>query len=85
MTTYQYQPYEPGYFIGSEGENGEHLRSPNDGWPYSIYRMGRENGVSDSVLCHGIQHLDDAKQLLALVNGDIRPPIMSSTQMFAWN
>ncbi len=79
-----YQRYECGFYIGSEGENGEHLRDLS-GWPYSIYRQGREMGVGDMVLCHGIQQLDDAHQLLALVNGDTRPPLMSSTQMFAWD
>ena len=75
--------FEPGFHIGSEGENGEHRRDLS-GWPYSIYRQCNQIGGCDAVLAHGIQHLDDAKQLLALVNGDIRPPIMAATQMFAW-
>ncbi len=55
--------YEPGFLIGSEGENGEHL-SNLDGWPYSIYRKGAEIGVGDMVICHGIQVLGDARQIL---------------------
>lgn len=76
--------YKPGFKIGSEDENGEHQRDVA-GWPYSIYREANEIGVTDMVLCHGIQHIDDAWQLLALANGTVRPPIMSSTQMFAWD
>ncbi len=70
------------FIIGSEEEDGAH-RPDSRGWPYSIFIPGY-GGRSDAVLCHGIQHLDDAEQLLALCNGDIRPPIMSGTQMFAW-
>lgn len=77
------QQYESGYYIGSEGENGEHRRDLA-GWPYSIYRQAKAIGATDAVLCHGIQNLDDAQQILALVNADIRPPLMSSVQMFAW-
>ena len=74
---------EPGFFIGSEGKNGEHQRG-TAGWPYSIYRQDNRVGGCDAVLCHGIQSLDDAEQLVALCNGDIRPPIKSGAQMFAW-
>ena len=77
--------YETGYFIGSEGENGEHMRDQDAGWPYSIYRQSNEIGSCDAVLCHGIQNLDDAKQLLALCNGQIRPALASRLQMFAWD
>lgn len=55
--------YEPGFRIGSEGENGEHQRSI-DGWPYSIYRQAAEIGVYDYVICHGIQNMGDARQIL---------------------
>ena len=64
--------YEPGFFIGSEADDGAHKRG-TDGWPYSIYRKAAENGVTDVVLCHGIQNIADAKALLALVNS--RQPI----------
>ncbi len=73
--------YELGFYIGSEDEDGAH-RPDLRGWPYSIYKQARATGISDAVLCHGIQNLDDAKQLLALVNGDIRPSLKSSLQMF---
>ncbi len=76
--------YEPGFYIGSEDEDGSHRRDLG-GWPYSIYRQAAAVGVIDAVLCSGIQNLDDARQLLALVNGEIRPAIMSGCQMFAWN
>ena len=56
--------YEDGWFIGSEGENGEHLQDAS-GWPFSVYRKAAQIGVSDAVLCHGIQMFDDA---LAIAN-----------------
>lgn len=55
--------YEPTLFIGSENDDGHHLRDTN-GWPYSVYRRATQIGVSDVVICHGIQNLDDAKQIL---------------------
>lgn len=78
------QRFEPGYFIGSEGHNGEHLRDRDAGWPYSIYRQDNNIGGCDAVLCHGIQNLDDAEQLLALCNATPRPTLKSRVQMFAW-
>lgn len=51
--------YEDGWFVGSEGDNGEHLRNTT-GWPFSVYRKAAQVGVSDQVICHGIQTLDDA-------------------------
>jgi len=54
--------FEPGFYIGSEGENGEHLRDES-GWPYSIYRRAGEIGVIDVVICNGIQCLEDARQI----------------------
>lgn len=56
--------FEPGFFIGSESESGEHLRNPDDGWPYSIYRRACAIGFSDVVICHGIQEKSDAAQIL---------------------
>ena len=55
--------YEPGFHLGSEGDDGEHLRDTSS-WPYSIYRRAIAMGRSDMVLCHGIQNLDDAQQIL---------------------
>lgn len=55
--------YEPGFYIGGTTVSGEHTRD-RTGWPYSIYRRACEIGVSDIVICHGIQDLDDAKQIL---------------------
>lgn len=75
--------YNPGFHIGSENEDGSH-RQDRAGWPYSIYRQACAIGATDAVLCHGIQNIHDAEQLLALANGDIRPALMSNTQMFAW-
>ena len=75
---------EPGFFLGSEDDNGAHIRGES-GWPYSIYKQDNRVGGCDAVLCHGIQSLDDAKQLLALCNGEIRPPIASPVQLFAWD
>lgn len=54
--------YEPGFKIGSEGDDGEHHRG-TDGWPYSIYRRAIAVGFSDIVICHGIQVLSDAEQI----------------------
>lgn len=76
--------YEIGFYIGSEDDDGGHRRDLS-GWPYSIYRQAREIGATDVVLCHGIQDLNDAKQLLALTNGDVRPAIQSACQVFAWD
>ena len=76
--------FEPGFRIGSEGENGEHIRQTT-GWPYSIYRQDDNIGGCDVVLCHGIQNLDDAEQLLAMANGTIRPALASRNQIFAWD
>jgi hypothetical protein len=59
--------YYAGFFIGSEGENGEHLREIN-GWPFSIYKKGREPGVTDACLCTGIQSFTDADALCAMLN-----------------
>jgi hypothetical protein len=54
--------YAPGWFIGSEDEDGTHRRD-HGGWPYSIYRKAQEPGVIDAVLCHGIQNFGDATEL----------------------
>lgn len=54
--------YEDGFYIGSMGENGEHMRDCS-GWPYSIYRKAAQDGVTDMVICHGIQNYDDAVQI----------------------
>lgn len=54
--------------VGSEGENGEHIPHADGGWPYSVFRMGLQPGVSDYVLCHGMQDLDDAEKLCAMLN-----------------
>ena len=75
--------FEPGYFIGSEDEGDFHRRGTS-GWPYSIYRQDNSIDGHDAVLCRGIRSIDDAEQLLAFCNGAIRPPLKSSTQMFAW-
>lgn len=58
------ETYEPGFHLGSEGEDGEHLRDPDAGWPYSIYRRACAIGQCDVVICHGIQCRDDAKEIL---------------------
>src|SRR5262245_54625640 len=60
--------FEPGYFIGSEGKDGEHLRDADAGWPYSVYRKTCAIGGCDVVLCHGIQNRTDAALLLAMCN-----------------
>jgi hypothetical protein len=59
--------YFPDWRLGSEGDHGEHLRDPDAGWPYSIFLQAAETGVSDAVLCHGIQNRADAVALLALL------------------
>jgi hypothetical protein len=63
--------YWNGYEIGSEDEDGSHMRSI-EGWPYSIYRKGRLSGVGDMVLCRGIQNMDDALALRGMLNCDWR-------------
>lgn len=59
--------HAPGWIVGSEAEDGSHVRDTS-GWPYSIYRKGGHPGVTDQVLCHGIQHLDDAMELAKRLN-----------------
>ena len=59
--------YAPGFFIGAEGDDGEHLRNFNDGWPFSIYRRAAQPGVTDMVLFTGIQNINDAAILLELI------------------
>lgn len=58
--------YHDGWFIGSEGENGEHIQDAS-GWPFSIYKKAAEIGVGDMVLCHGIQSHDDAVALCEML------------------
>jgi len=58
--------YADGFFIGSEGENGEHLIDAS-GWPYSIYKKSVEIGANDFVLCGGIQSFDDAVALCEMI------------------
>jgi hypothetical protein len=60
--------FAPGWFIGSDGDNGEHLQEPT-GWPYSVYRKNTDVGGVDIVLCHGIQDRRDAEALAAILNG----------------
>jgi len=60
--------YMPGWYIGSEGDNGEHMRTPSLGWPFCIYRQGAEPGVTDMVLCGGIQAFEDAEALANMLN-----------------
>jgi hypothetical protein len=62
--------FSPGFHLGSEGENGEHLRDIS-GWPYSIYRRDDRIGGCDFVICHGIQHREDADTLLQMMNAAI--------------
>jgi hypothetical protein len=62
--------YHAGWFIGSEGENGEHQQN-TEGWPYSVYRKGALPGVSDIVLAHGIQSWGDALTLCSILNDRI--------------
>lgn len=61
--------YWNGYEIGSEDEDGSHMRSI-EGWPYSIYRKSRQSGVGDMVLCHGLQNMEDATALCEMLNKD---------------
>jgi len=68
--------------IGSEGDNGEHIRGVS-GWPYSIYLENNNVGGCDRVLCHGIQNLDDAEHLLEICNNAKGPAIKSHLQLFA--
>lgn len=60
--------YAAGYFIGSTGENGEHLRRRHEGWPFSVYIRAKEVGVTDAVVCHGIQNIGDAERICYLLN-----------------
>ena len=60
--------YEPGFHIGSQSENGEHIRDAS-GWPYSIYRMARAIGATDVVICHGIQCHGDAIEIARQIAG----------------
>lgn len=73
---------KPNFKLGSQGENGEHMRGTS-GWPFSIYIEANEIGQGDKVLCDGIQNMDDAERLLALCNGEINPPVKSHMQLFS--
>ncbi len=75
--------FERGFRLGSEGEDGTHLRDTS-GWPYSIYLQDDSVGGADAVLCHGIQNLRDAEHLLAVCNGAEHPAIKSPLQVFTW-
>ena len=59
--------YAKGWFVGSTGEDGEHLRDPEAGWPYSVYRKGILPGVTDMCLCTGIQDIKDAAVLVGIL------------------
>lgn len=59
--------YHPDLRIGSQGEDGEHLRD-RSGWPFSIYIEAAEIGATDAVLCDGIQNEADAEELLRRIN-----------------
>jgi len=69
--------YAPDFHLGSEADDGSHLRDAS-GWPYSIYRRATDVGVTDAVLCHGIQHLADAKALLAMCNASTHVPMTAA-------
>lgn len=56
-------------FIGSEGDNGEHMRD-DAGWPYSVYVKRDEIGSCDMVICHGIQSRGDAEKILSLLKNN---------------
>ncbi len=71
-----------GYFVGSEGDNGQHLRDSAAGWPYSIYRADNNIGGCDAVLCRGIQDIRDAAVLAAALNG--KPFTLDPRQMLSW-
>ena len=60
--------YEPTLFVGSQGEHGEHIQDAS-GWPYSVYRKAAQIGVSDCVICHGIQCFDDALEIACRLQG----------------
>lgn len=60
--------YEQGFYIGSSGENGEHFQHVK-GWPYSIYRKAAQPGVSDIVICNGIQCFEDAFEIAQQIMG----------------
>ena len=53
--------------IGSETDGGGHLRG-SKGWPYSVYKAAAQIGVTDAVVCHGIQHRADAVKIRDLLN-----------------
>lgn len=59
--------YEAGWFVGGTLEDGSHTRDANQ-WPHSIYKRANQPGVTDAVLCHGIQDLKDANGLCQLLN-----------------
>ena len=64
------QLHAPGWIVGSEGDSGEHIRDES-GWPFSVYRKGTEPGVTDVVLCHGIQAKGDAYRIAQMLNARI--------------
>jgi hypothetical protein len=60
--------YSDRFFVGSEADDGSHLRGTS-GWPYSVYRMAEAMGRTDIVICHGIQNLDDAEAICDRLQG----------------
>jgi hypothetical protein len=60
--------FEPGFKVGSEGDNGEHRRDET-GWPYSVYRRNIAIGGCDIVICHGIQCRVDAIEICDRLQG----------------
>ena len=61
------EQFAKGWFVGSEGDNGEHIQD-QAGWPYSVYRKSTAVGGCDIVLCHGIQDLRDAEAVAGILN-----------------
>jgi|DEB0MinimDraft_4_1074332.scaffolds.fasta_scaffold219974_1 hypothetical protein len=59
--------FAPGWYVGSEDENGAHRRD-EQGWPYNVHRRGGDVGVTDMVLCGGIQAKGDAYEIARMLN-----------------
>jgi hypothetical protein len=54
--------------VGSEGDDGEHLTDHRAGWPYSVYAKALEPGMTDYVICKGIQSKTDAYRIATMLN-----------------
>jgi len=56
--------------VGSKAEDGRHLTDPHhaEGEDFSVYAKALEPGMSDYVICFGIQSITDAYRIATMLN-----------------